>query len=77
METSNLNVHPKVAAYMIDMQMEHDLPIELQWKKKAEDGTVDMVLKYQLEDYGAFSWLVNKSVNQACAEITRESKKYD
>lgn len=62
---------------MIDMQMEHDLPIELHWKKKAVDGTVDIVLSYELEDYGAFSWLVNKSVNLASAEICGEVKADD
>lgn len=77
METSNLNVHPKVAACMMDMQMEHDLPIELHWKKNQEDGYVDMEVRYELEDYGAYSWMVNKSVNTACAEITMESKSHD
>ena len=77
METSNINVHPKVAAYIIDMQMEHDLPIELHWKKNPEDGYVDMVIKYELVDYGAYSWLINKSVNLAAADLTKEAKADD
>lgn len=77
METSIINVHPKVAAYIIDMQMEHDLPIELHWKKNPKDGYVDMTLKYELVDYGAYTWLINKSINMAAAEINRENKKDD
>lgn len=77
METSTINVHPKVAAHIIDMQMEHDLPIELHWKKNPQDGYVDMTLKYELVDYGAYTWLINKSVNLAAAELTGEAQADD
>lgn len=77
METSSINVHPKVAAYIIDMQMEHDLPIELHWKKNPKDGYVDMTLSYELVDYGAYTWLINKSINVVSAEMTREAKADD
>ncbi len=77
METSTINVHPKAAAHIMDMQMKHDLPIELHWKKNPEDGSVDMTFKYELVDYGAYTWLVNKSVNLAAAELTGEVKADD
>lgn len=74
METTRISVHPRVAAYIIDMQMEHDLPVELHWSRtKNKDGEVSMVLMYELEDYNAFAWLLNKSVIMASIDITSDS----
>ena len=72
METSKLTAHPKVERHIVNLQMEHSLPVEIIRGKKNEEGEVEMTLNYELEDYGAYTWLVNKSVILASKEIQNE-----
>ena len=72
METSKIIAHPKLAAIIINLQMEHALPVEIIRGGKDKEGNVELTLKYELEDHNAYAWLINKGTIIGCKEIQEE-----
>ena len=54
---------PKIASWMVEMQMEHSLPIEITIGDKLEELQV-ITLNYDEEDENAVHWLAYKCVNR-------------
>ena len=64
MERKESLVQPKIAAKIVELQSEHGLPVNITVK----DGTRGMkflVFEFELIDYNAFAWLVNKGTADA------------
>jgi len=58
-----LAVQPKIAAWMVEMQMEHSLPIDITVGSKIEELRT-VTLFFEEEDENAVHWLVDKCVNR-------------
>ena len=54
---------PKIASWMVEMQMQQNLPIEIIVGEKIEELLV-ITLNYDEEDENAVHWLVDKCVNR-------------
>ncbi len=61
MEKKEMSTQPKVAAKMVELQMEHNLPVNITIGKM-NDGLKEVALEYDLIDYYAMAWIVNKAV---------------
>ena len=61
MEKKEMSTQPKVAAKMVELQMEHNLPVNI-IIGKMNDGLKEVALEYDLIDYYAMAWIVNKAV---------------
>lgn len=54
---------PKIASWMVEMQMDHNLPIEITIGEK-EDELQAITLNFDEEDENAVHWMVDKYVNR-------------
>lgn len=54
---------PKIASWMVEMQMDHNLPIEITIGEK-EDELQTITLNFDEEDENAVHWMVDKCVNR-------------
>lgn len=54
---------PKIASWMVEMQMDHNLPIEITIGEK-EDELQSITLNFDEEDENAVHWMVDKCVNR-------------
>lgn len=59
METTSRNVQPKILEKMIELQVQHDLPVHITVGDE-EDGLVRVFFEYELIDYYVVAWLINK-----------------
>lgn len=53
-------MQPKIAAKIVELQSEHDLPINIT-VRDGNRGMKFLVFEFELIDYNAFAWLVNKA----------------
>ena len=56
-------VQPKIASWMVEMQMEHNLPIDIKVGENVQELKA-VTLSYEEEDENAMHWLVDKCVNR-------------
>ncbi len=56
-------VQPKIASWMVEMQMEHNLPIDIKVGENVQELKA-VTLFYEEEDENAMHWLVDKCVNR-------------
>ena len=56
-------VQPKIASWMVEMQMEHNLPIDIKVGENVQELKA-VILLYEEEDEKAMHWLVDKCVNR-------------
>lgn len=61
METTSRMVQPKVLEKMMELQVQHDLPVHFTVGDE-EDGLVQVLFEYELIDYYVVAWLLNKGV---------------
>ena len=61
METTSRMVQPKVLEKMMELQVQHDLPVHITVGDE-EDGLVQVLFEYELIDYYVVAWLLNKGV---------------
>ena len=54
---------PKIASWMVEMQMDHNLPIEITIGEKEEE-LQSITLNFDEEDENAVHWMVDKCVNR-------------
>ena len=54
---------PKIASWMVEMQMEHNLPIEITIGEKCEELQA-ITFNYEEEDENVVHWVVDKCVNR-------------
>ena len=54
---------PKVARWMVEMQMEHALPINITIGEHQADFKL-VTLRYKKEDEKAFLWMIEKCLGQ-------------
>ena len=59
MEKKECLMQPKIAAKMMDLQMEHALPVNI-IIGEVVDGLKTVTLEYELIDHYAVSWLITK-----------------
>ena len=60
MEKKECLMQPKIAAKMMDLQMEHALPVNI-IIGEVVDGLKTVTLEYELIDHYAVSWLITKA----------------
>lgn len=58
-----MSAQPKIASWMVEMQMDHNLPIEITIGEK-EDELQTITLNFDEEDENAVHWMVDKCVNR-------------
>jgi len=58
-----MSAQPKIASWMVEMQMDHNLPIEITIGEK-EDELQAITLNFDEEDENAVHWMVDKCVNR-------------
>ena len=68
-ETRKMLVQPKIAADIMELQLQHALPIEITLGNIVEEGLREVTMKYELEDYALYSWLVDKATNNYIRRI--------
>lgn len=61
MERIQRLAQPKIVEKMVEMQVEHDLPVEIIIGEE-KDGLIDIICEYELIDYYAYAWLLNKAI---------------
>ena len=54
---------PKIASWMVEMQVEHNLPIEITIGKKCEELQT-ITFNYEEEDENVVHWVVDKCINR-------------
>ena len=59
MERKETLVQPKIAAKIVELQAEHNLPVNITIREGSK-GMKFVVFEFDLIDYNAFAWLVNK-----------------
>lgn len=61
--TRNYDILPKIANWMVEMQMEHSLPIEITIGEKKEEH-VNVIFCFDEDDENALHWMFDKCVNR-------------
>lgn len=62
MERKDYWVQPKIAAKIVELQVEHNLPVNIVVGEKV-DGLKPISFEYVLIDHNLVAWLVNKGTN--------------
>ena len=65
MGTTSASVQPKILEKMIELQVQHDLPVNIIVGEK-EDELVKVTLEYELIDHDVANWLINKGSQYFC-----------
>lgn len=70
MERKECVVQPKMATKIIELQNEHSLPVNIT-VNDAQRGMKFMVFEFDMIDFNAFVWLINKGT-QYCTGLPAE-----
>ena len=66
MKIDKLTVLPDIAQTMIDLQLEHSIPVEIIVGERETDENGDeqqeLSCEYKEEDWHAFKWLIEKAI---------------
>ncbi len=61
METTERLAQQKIVDKIVELQMQHALPVNITIGKEIE-GLRQIIFEYEMIDYYAVQWLINKSV---------------
>ena len=65
MGTTSASVQPKILWKMIQLQILHDLPVEIIVGERDKE-LIKVTLKYELIDHDVANWLINKGSQYFC-----------
>lgn len=71
MEKQNIAVAPEIAQKIIDMQVQHDLPINIIIGEEI-GGLQLLTFEYHKIDYSAFAWMMSATIKKLVTETVAD-----
>ena len=75
METTERYAQKKIIDKMMDLQLQHNLPVNIIVGKEMED-LQQVIFEYELIDYYIVQWLINKATQHCIRILSKDIMAY-